>query len=39
VLDQGRVVEAGTHEDLSRGTGLYARLASRQRLEKEIAEL
>jgi ATP-binding cassette subfamily B multidrug efflux pump len=39
VLDGGRVVEEGTHEQLARGKGLYARLASRQRLEKEIAEL
>jgi ATP-binding cassette subfamily B multidrug efflux pump len=39
VLDAGRVVEDGTHDQLVKGTGLYARLAARQRLEQEIAEL
>ncbi len=39
VLEAGRVVEEGTHDDLVKGRGLYARLAARQRLEQEIAEL
>jgi ATP-binding cassette subfamily B protein len=39
VLDAGRVVEAGTHDELARGAGLYARLAARQRLEREIEAL
>jgi ATP-binding cassette subfamily B protein len=39
VLDEGRVVEAGTHEELVQGGGLYAKLAARQRLERELAEL
>ena len=39
VLDRGRVVEDGTHDELVLGTGLYSRLAARQRLEQEIAEL
>jgi ABC-type multidrug transport system fused ATPase/permease subunit len=39
VLDAGKVVEDGTHDQLVKGTGLYARLAARQRLEQEIAEL
>jgi ATP-binding cassette, subfamily B, bacterial len=30
VVDQGRVVEQGSHQDLSRQGGLYARLASLQ---------
>ena len=30
VLDQGALAEAGTHEQLLRGQGLYARLARRQ---------
>jgi ATP-binding cassette subfamily B multidrug efflux pump len=39
VLEAGRVVEEGAHEELAKGKGLYARLAARQRLEQEIAEL
>ncbi len=39
VLDHGKIVEQGTHDDLVKGKGLYARLAARQRLEQEIAEL
>jgi ATP-binding cassette subfamily B protein len=36
VLDQGRVVESGTHDELVALGGHYARLAERQRLEREI---
>ncbi len=32
VLDQGRIVERGTHEELSAGPTLYAKLASSQEL-------
>ena len=37
VLDDGRVVEAGTHAVLLARGGLYARLWRTQRLEEEIA--
>ncbi len=36
VLDQGRVAESGTHEELLAKGGLYAALAERQRLEEEV---
>ena len=37
VLDAGRVVETGTHDQLSRAGGLYARLASLQFDERAFA--
>lgn len=39
VLDEGRVVEQGTHDELVRAGGLYARFAEEQRLEGEAAAL
>lgn len=39
VLENGKVVESGTHAELVRSGGPYARLAARQRLEQELAEL
>lgn len=39
VLDRGAIVEEGTHEELLREGGLYARIAERQQLERELATL
>ncbi len=36
VLDEGRVAEMGTHDELLERGGLYAALAERQRLEEEV---
>jgi ATP-binding cassette subfamily B protein len=37
VLDQGRIVEQGTHQELSRSGGLYSRFASFQLCESKSA--
>jgi ATP-binding cassette subfamily B protein len=37
VLDEGRLVEQGTHEELVRHGGIYAELYKKQLLEEELA--
>lgn len=39
VLDEGRVAEAGSHDELVAAGGLYAELEERQRIEAEIEAL
>jgi ATP-binding cassette, subfamily B, multidrug efflux pump len=39
VLDQGRIVERGTHDQLRRSGGLYAAFAEEQRIERELQAL
>ena len=39
VLDDGRIVERGTHEVLLARDGYYADLYRRQTIEQEIAEI
>jgi ATP-binding cassette subfamily B protein len=37
VLDQGRVVERGTHEELVQAGGIYAAFAEEQQIEEDLA--
>jgi ATP-binding cassette subfamily B protein len=39
VLDQGRVIERGTHDELVANHGLYAAFAEEQRMARELAEM
>jgi ATP-binding cassette subfamily B protein len=39
VMDKGRIVEQGTHDQLSKAGGLYARLASLQFDERQFTAI
>lgn len=39
VLDEGRIVESGTHEELCRAGGVYAGFAEEQRILSELEKL
>ena len=36
VLDQGRIVERGTHAELERAGGVYAQFVQKQRIERQL---
>ncbi len=39
VLDEGRIIERGSHDELARRGGLYAELCQQQRLSEELEQI